>query len=33
MSEALRIIRELRETEKVSEDAALIEKDLYSHKV
>jgi len=33
MSEALRIIREAREMEKVSEDAALVKKDRYSHKV
>ena len=33
MLEALRIICEARETEKVSEDAALVEKDLYSQKV
>ena len=33
MSEALGIIREAIETEKVSVDAALVEKDLYLHKV
>ena len=33
MSEVRIIIREAREKEKVSEDAALVEKDLYLHKV
>ena len=33
ISEALRIICEARDTEKASEDTALVEKDLYSHKI